>query len=384
MIRVSHFFSSPSLVFLVAIILRVGLLVYGHYQDQWSALKYTDIDYYVFTDAARNVAWGRSPYNRDTYRYTPLLAWILFPTSWPGLWFDFGKVIFAGSDVIAGWLIYRILRSSYVMPTDTALKYASIWLLNPMVAQISTRGSSEGLLIVMIMAMLWAALQRQNVLAGCLLGLAVHFKIYPFIYAASIFWWLGDAGSKSNQFSWNVVQTLFAPSRIALATSSALTFIHLNMIMLYMCDYAISLLVYMLTRLRYGHDFLQHTYLYHVIRSDHRHNFSPYNMLLYLNSSPAAESTWKPEAFAFLPQLLFCTVLLPVVLAKRDLPSCLLAQTFVFVTFNKVCTSQVRKTPLLELKLLKSSSISYGTLLSCHSISQHQACFVTNAWGSRR
>lgn len=238
---VSQLFSSPILVLLFAIVLRVGLLVYGHYQDQWSALKYTDIDYYVFTDAARNVAWGRSPYNRDTYRYTPLLAWILVPTSWPGLWFDFGKVIFAGSDVIAGWLIYRILRSSYAMSTDTALKYASIWLLNPMVAQISTRGSSEGLLIVMIIAMLWAALQRQNVLAGCLLGLAVHFKIYPFVYAASIFWWLGDSVKKPDQSTRDMVRAVFTPARIALAAPSALTFLTLNVIMLYMCDHAIFL-----------------------------------------------------------------------------------------------------------------------------------------------
>lgn len=92
---------------------------------------------------------------------------------------------------------------------------------------------------------------------------------------------------------------------------------------------------------RYGYEFLHHTYLYHLIRSDHRHNFSPYNVLLYLNASPAATASGKPETFAFVPQLLFSAVLMPLILAKKDLPSCMLAQTYAFVTFNKVCTSQV-------------------------------------------
>jgi hypothetical protein len=48
------------------------------------------------------------------------------------------------------------------------------------------------------------------------------------------------------------------------------------------------------------------------------------------------------ESAAFIPQLFLSAIALPVMLAKKDLPSTMLAQTFAFVSFNKVCTSQVR------------------------------------------
>lgn len=90
--------------------------------------------------------------------------------------------------------------------------------------------------------------------------------------------------------------------------------------------------------------FLEHTFFHHVTRLDHRHNFSPYNTLLYLNSAFPPSSTVRIESLAFLPQLLLSCVLIPLALAKKDLATSMMAQTFAFVTFNKVCTSQVCKT----------------------------------------
>lgn len=312
-------------------------------------MKYTDIDYFVFTDAARFLAHGQSPYTRDTYRYTPLLAWLLYPTTWNGFWFSFGKALFAFSDVLAGWLIYKILRSSQSMSQERALKFASIWLLNPMVAQISTRGSSEGLLCVNVIALLWAIQSRKIKTAGILLGLGVHLKIYPFIYGASIVWWLDDqrvvsAGKRPQTQSPSLITAatnFLNVARIQFIAYSLITFMILSGAMFLM---QVSSLVSPLisnSSNSYGNAFLQHTYLYHVTRIDHRHNFSPYNILLYLNSSPSGTAAFRLESLAFIPQLLFSTVLIPLATAKRDLPSTMLAQTFAFVTFNKVCTSQV-------------------------------------------
>jgi phosphatidylinositol glycan class M len=229
------FFSSPTLIFSLATHFRVILVFYGLWQDANSPMKYTDIDYYVFTDAARFVAHGQSPYDRETYRYTPLLAWMLIPTAWSNTWFSFGKFIFAAGDIIAGWLIVLVLRSSMKMSMSRALKFASIWLLNPMVATISTRGSSEGLLGVMVIALLWAVMQRRVILSGVLLGLGVHFKIYPFIYAPSIVWWLDDDHlglplTEPTSIS-EYLKHFFNAARVKLAFASLATFIGLNLIM---------------------------------------------------------------------------------------------------------------------------------------------------------
>lgn len=230
-------------VFTAAVLLRVSLLEYGYWQDHYSAVKYTDIDYFVFTDAARNVAQGQSPYLRDTYRYTPLLAWLLVPTTWSNAWFAFGKVLFSAGDILTGWLMTVILRDHGGMSNDRAIRLSTIWLLNPMVATISTRGSSEGLLAVMVMALLWAALQRRVLLAGFFLGLGVHFKIYPFVYAVSIAWWLDsrspnvvEARKESSQVSISSrFKSLMTPARITFAVSSAATFAALNGFMFLMC-----------------------------------------------------------------------------------------------------------------------------------------------------
>lgn len=241
MASLAAFFSRPYLVCGAAIVLRLALLLYGRWQDANSPMKYTDIDYLVFTDAARFIAHGRSPYDRATYRYTPLLAWLLYPTTFEtqsipnSVWFDFGKLLFAAGDIMTGWLIMRILVEKQSMSVERALKYASLWLLNPMVANISTRGSSEGLLAVIVVALLWIVLQRRIRLAGVLLGLGVHFKIYPFIYAASIWWWLGDDTVSVNDNGIVAkVKAFLTKERRALALESFGTFMILNSIMYYL------------------------------------------------------------------------------------------------------------------------------------------------------
>lgn len=79
-----------------ALIIRLILIMLGCLIDNISDVKYTDVDYNVFTDASRLMWDGNSPYERDTYRYPPLLAFLLVPN----IFFpSFGKVNTKYADV---------------------------------------------------------------------------------------------------------------------------------------------------------------------------------------------------------------------------------------------------------------------------------------------
>lgn len=59
-----------------------------------------------------------------------------------------------------------------------------------------------------------------------------------------------------------------------------------------------------------------------------------------MNSSPVAQSTTQLERLAFIPQIVLSAIAIPLALAKKDLSGAMMCQTFAFVAFNKVCTSQ--------------------------------------------
>lgn len=299
-------------------------------------VKYTDIDYLVFSDAARYVFQGISPYNRETYRYTPLLAWLLVPTAWGGNYVHFGKVVFMVCDVLTGILINRTLPK--LLPHTRRLVLLALWLLNPMVITISTRGSSESVLTCFIMLSVYCFLREQYTLSAMWLGLSIHLKIYPIIYIPAFLYSLTAKGPQ--------IKYLAGIPIAHWITSKNTKYLLITIASTGICN----IWMYKI----YGWDFLEHSYLYHLTRIDHRHNFSVYNVMLYYASArPFLHMEKKTqfefifgavaqriEKFAFIPQMILSAVIIPLAMAQRDLIACLFVQTFAFVTFNKVMTSQ--------------------------------------------
>ncbi|XP_048140993.1 GPI mannosyltransferase 1 isoform X2 [Rhodamnia argentea] len=260
--------------------LRVFLIVYGEWQDKHMEVRYTDVDYFVFSDAADLMASGKSPYERTTYRYSPLLALLLLPNTF--LHRSWGKFLFSASG---------------------NLLQAAVWY-----------------------------------------GLVVHFRIYPIIYAPTLvlvlnhhFLRLGQkpvlriwssGPSKKPEYSTaatklNVlvaIKCIFSAERIVFGVISAAVFFFCTGISFYL----------------YKWEFLHEALLYHLTRTDPRHNFSIYFYHIYLHYE--REFSVVEKLISFLPQFMVQLVL--VLRFAPDLPFCLFVQTVAFVAFNKVITAQ--------------------------------------------
>lgn len=240
----------------------------------------------------------------------------------------FGKLLFCAADLLCGVMIYRLLKLRRV-PESRTLLFTASWLLNPMVFVISARGNAESLVSVLVLGTLLALFSNRLWLSAILFGAAVHLKTYPIIYALPIFFFLdGDyprsvdpTVARREAKTWAAwARDLFLPVRLKFAFTSAFVFLFLT----WVC-YAL-----------YGNAFVDESLLYHVVRRDHRHNFSPYWYYIYLSFEEPGSIL--VSLAAFLPQALLLVLI--GYAYRRDLFFSLFLETFIFVTFNKVCTSQ--------------------------------------------
>lgn len=312
------------LLLILGAIVRIGAIVYAHYHDKkFPQMKYTDIDYMIITDGAAEMLRGGTPFDRTTFRYTPLLSALMIPNVL--LFADFGKILFAMCDIGAAYYCHAtLLRFSKLQTAKVAV---SLFILfNPIVVNVSTRGNSDMVVTLLSLVTLAKFFERKYVVCSLWLGFAIHFKIYPIIYAAPLLFGLYDhRKSETSRLSSFGVVLRMIPKALICGVSVVVAF---------------AVPTYICYRW-YGQRYLDEALLYHFHREDHRHNFSPYWLLMYLNQGAKAinhGTDYSAGLFAFIPQM---TVLLYVAWKlRKNIAHACCVQTVIFIAFNKVCTVQ--------------------------------------------
>jgi phosphatidylinositol glycan class M len=224
-----------------------------------------------------------------------------------------GKLLFCAADLVAGSQTRSLLlagSASHALAERAAL----LSLLNPFTAAVSTRGSCDALLAVLLLACLQAAQAGRPGACGVLLGAAAHFRVYPAVHALPLaLHFLPRSGSWAAR---------------ARSGASALRF-------LLACALSFALL-FALCYACCGWRFVAESYLYHAARRDGRHNFSAAFYSAYLSFGAARQPL--PRLACALAQL--AMVIMSGVSFSRHPGAALFFQTLLFVAFNSVQTAQ--------------------------------------------
>ncbi|XP_047509249.1 GPI mannosyltransferase 1 [Pieris napi] len=314
----------------LAFIIRLAFVCYGTYHDSHFDVPYTDIDYKVFTDAAKHVYQGDSPYKRHTYRYSPMIAILLTPNVFLNL--NFGKLLFCVFDIFCSYAIKQLIEKqlgSNSNASKIAVHCSLFWLYNPMSIAISTRGNADSMpcfFIIISLLFLQTDLvlgSLKYVLSGMFLGLSIHLRLYPIAFTFPMYLSLGEYKiTRKTNIKDGIIQLIPNKKQLILAFSCVLTFA------------AITGGMYLL----YGYEFLFETYIYHLFRKDTRHNFSVLFYYSYLTSGQTI------DLIKMLTQIFECVILFILSLAfgtnSKTLAFCLFSQSMVLVAYNSVMTSQ--------------------------------------------
>uniref|UniRef100_J3LRH2 GPI mannosyltransferase 1 n=1 Tax=Oryza brachyantha TaxID=4533 RepID=J3LRH2_ORYBR len=258
-------------------------------------------------------------------------------------------VFFFCADLLVGLFIDTILKLRGI-PERTRIWSVVAWLFNPFTFTIGTRGNCEPIVCAVILWILICLMNGRVLQAAFWYGLIVHFRIYPIIYAIPfvivlgkgyaapagrpiLTQWTAKQHLQSNKPSpcvegampllaslWNFLRSLITRNTIYFGLLSGSMFFLWTGVFFYL----------------YGWEFLNEALLYHLSRTDPRHNFSIYFYHIYLHHQQGFSSIHKLTSF--LPQLIVQLAL--ILRFSRDLPFCLFLQTVAFVAFNKVMTAQ--------------------------------------------
>ena len=186
--------------------LRIAAILYFSRNDNYyDGIFQTivDVDYKVFLDASNYP----SPYDRHTYRYSPLLALLMSPSYYTHQ--CFGKIVIALFDAASIIFLYKLFesRKKDKKSNEKAAQIVSyFYCLNPVLIYLTVRGSCEGITMALASAFWYFYIggdctgnmspvekidkgisERQpcwirRYISYAIFGLWVHFRVYPVIF----------------------------------------------------------------------------------------------------------------------------------------------------------------------------------------------------------
>ncbi|GAW82842.1 mannosyltransferase [Plasmodium gonderi] len=334
-----HIKNVTNLIYFLGITIRIIIYYYSLWQDNNLDVKFTDVDYYVYSDAAKYVLRNESPYKRYTYRYTPILAYIMLPNFF--LHFSFGKILFSSVDFLISIVIIKILQIKYPS-CKNYIFYVSLWILNPLVIIISIRGNADCIPCLFVLLTLLCIYKKKICLSAIFYGLAVNFKIYPIIYALPLMLYLNknyltkdkilQSKKDKNCFVNPITHTFIIINQFFVELFK----LNRDQLIFFLCSFFTFLVINVLFYIIYGYQFLYESFIYHLVRRDHRHNFSLFFYLMYLGIEENAKII---PLITFVPQAIL-VALFGFKYARQNLELSMFLQTLAFIAMNKVCTSQ--------------------------------------------
>ena len=168
----------------------------------------------------------------------------------------------------------------------------------------------------------------------------VHFRIYPIIYVIAILIVLDNSYMSCSTLDEAKNTGLVKKNRKATEVqkfniSYFVKVVNRNRIVFGVVSGGVFFLLTGICYWFYGDKFLYEALLYHLTRTDPRHNFSIYFYHIYLHHEH--QFTLLERLLSFVPQFLVQSAL--TAFYAKDIPFCFFVQTVAFVAFNKVILS---------------------------------------------
>jgi len=205
-------------------------------------------------------------YDRDDYKYPPVMALLVRLGSMLGVGDMGGKVLFCLCD--AGCVWYYYFLSNHRL--EGARWHA--WYNVPAMV-ICSRGSADAVSNLIVLKVLDALVRGEVTWGGLWYGVAVWMRLYPVIYLPLFMVFLG----------------------------SCKFFAHVKMRRFVIASGAMALFLTVLSTLYYGMPYIESAFLFHLTRQDVRHNFSAFFYQAYLCQAAAPDWRFVCDSLAVLP-----------------------------------------------------------------------------------